>query len=451
MRWKRILLTSGLLIIVLMAAVLLCLRFLPETELIRRGVQDKLTELTGRQIVVGSIRFTSSLSNLITLNLDGIVVTSHDGGRIASVDRLILAPSLKGLLWGELSIKSATVKGLRAKFERTGEGAVKDPLENVIFPGASQVATEAKQPADMKASARSDSDTNESSGLARKEGLKWSVRSLDLVDCRIDWLDRLAAPGKTTSLMAIAGHLTQQEPGEPVSVRITSKLDPDVSGAALIRLEGQILPAIDFSGAKGAMLSLAVEKAPADILRPYFPTWWTAGSDITQFTLRGRVGWEKKQPPKFSLTTEIVPRSGPSAKIDCRGELVAADDFSDIRQLHISGETDALPVKLIAAPRSMNFPFNPEQALIKAKINGEWNREGPWQVRGTTTLENVLAQGASLKSAILFESRLNLEWILTIFSSTKPSSGNPHVWLRLLERSNSLFHLSECWICRATQ
>ena len=118
MRWKGILLTSGLLVIALIVVVLLSLRFLPETELIRRGVQDKLTELTGRQIVIGSIRFTTSFSNLITLNLDRIVVMSHDGGKVASVDRLILAPSLKGLLRGELSIKWATVKGLRAGFER---------------------------------------------------------------------------------------------------------------------------------------------------------------------------------------------------------------------------------------------------------------------------------------------------------------------------------------------
>jgi len=394
MLWKRILLTSGLLIIALMAAVLLSLRFLPETELIRKGVQDKLTELTGRQIVIGSIKFTSSFSNLITLNLDRIVVMSHDGGEVASVDRLILAPSLKGLLNRELSIKSATVTGLRARFERTAEGTVKDPLGHVVAAGISQVTTEAKHPVDTKASARAESDTSESSALARKEGVKWSVRSLALVDCRIDWIDRLAAPGKAISLIDISGHLTQQGAGEPVSVLIASRLDPDISGTGLIRLEGQILPIVDFSSLEGAILSLAVEKAPADILRPYFPTWWTAGSDITQFTLQGRIRWEKGQSPKFSLTTEIVPRSGPSAKIDCQGELIAADDLSDVRQLRISGETDALPLKLIATLRSIGFPFDPEQVLIKAKINGEWNRKGPWQLRGTTTLENVVAPGA---------------------------------------------------------
>ena len=250
-----------------------------------------------------------------------------------------------------------------------------------------------KHPEDTKAPARVESNTSESSAPARN-GLRWSVRSLDLVDCRIDWLDRLAAPGKTISLIAVSGHLAQQEPGEPVSVRIASRLDPDAGGTGSIRLEGQILPAVDFSRVEGAMLSLAVEKAPADILRPYFPAWWTAGSDITQFTLQGRIRWEKRHSPKFSLTTEIVPRSGPSAKIDCQGELIAADDLSDVRQLRISGETDALPLKLIAAPRSAGFPFNPEQALIKAKISGEWNRKGPWQIRGTTTLEHVMAQGA---------------------------------------------------------
>ncbi len=394
MSWKRILLTSGLLIIALMAVALLSLRFLPETELIRRGVQDKLAELTGRQIVIGSIKVTSSFPDLIVLHLDGIAVMSHDGRKIASVDRLILAPSLNGLLKRELSIKSATVTGLRARFERTADGAVKDPFENVIAAGPSQVTTEAKPPAGgTKASGRVDLDKSESSPNARKDGLKWSVRSLSLVDGRIDWVDRRVAPESTASMIAISGHLTQQQPGEPVSFQISSRLDPDVSGTGLIRLEGQILPTVDFSSAESIKISLTAEKLPADVLRPYFPACWTAGSDITQFTLQSRIEWEKKQSPKFSLTTEIVPRSGPSAKIDCQGELIAADDLSDVRQVRFSGETDALPLKLVASSLPIGFPIKPEQVLIKAKINGEWNKEGPWQLQGTTTLENVVSAG----------------------------------------------------------
>ena len=79
MRWKRILLILGSLVAIIVALCIIVIRFLPDTELIRGSVQEKLVELTSRRIVIGSIKFTGSISDVITLTLEKIAVISPDG------------------------------------------------------------------------------------------------------------------------------------------------------------------------------------------------------------------------------------------------------------------------------------------------------------------------------------------------------------------------------------
>ncbi len=51
-RFKRLLVICSALIVLLIVAALLALRFLPETEFIRSSVQDQLRRITGQQVSV---------------------------------------------------------------------------------------------------------------------------------------------------------------------------------------------------------------------------------------------------------------------------------------------------------------------------------------------------------------------------------------------------------------
>ena len=392
MRWKRILLILASFLAITVAFCLFSLRFLPNTELVRGSVQEKLVELTGRQIAIGSIKFTGSISDIITLTLEKIVVVSPDGKKIASVEQLVLVPSLKELFKRELCIKSAIINGLWASFERTAEGIIKDPFENIISSDHAKIRIENVPAIDEKRPPPADSGSIEPASSARSDSLKWSVKSLKIVDSRVDWIDRRIGSGVTVSLSSISGKLIQKRPGEPIFVRLTSSLSSNAKTKEtdLITLDGQILPATDFSSVERVAVSLVAEKLPVNILQPYFPDWWTG--TITQLSLRGRAEWEKKQTSKFLLTTEMISKSAPAAKIDCKGQLITDDSF-DLRQISFSAETEALPLNLMVRTVSTDIPLDLEETVFKGKIKGEWNKEAPWKLQGIATLENIMSAG----------------------------------------------------------
>jgi len=205
MRWKRILLILASFLAITVAFCLFSLSFLPNTELVRGSVQEKLIELTGRQIAIGSIKFTGSISDIITLTLEKIVVVSPDGKKIASVEQLVLVPSLKELFKRELCIKSAIIDGLWATFERTAEGTIKDPFHNVISSDHAKIRIENAPAIGEKTPPPVDSGSIEPASSARRESLKWSVKSLKIVDSRVDWTDRRIGPEVTISLSSISG------------------------------------------------------------------------------------------------------------------------------------------------------------------------------------------------------------------------------------------------------
>jgi len=396
MNWRRILVILGALITLIVAALLLSARFLPQTELIRRSVQNELRELTGREITIDSIKFTGSFPDLITLDLQGIALVSHDGRKVASVDRLILSPSLLALLRREISIKSATINGLRATLERSTDGKLNHPFQTeVAVSRLPEPMADTKPRAPTKAPDPIDSSEKAATApVPTENGLKWSVKSVKLQDGRIDWVDRQVAEGHglTVSLTSISGRLTQQQPGDPIAIRITSRLSNNTtSGTSPVNIEGQILPTADLASVERIAVSVAVQSLPPDVLRHYFPAWCPVS--IRQMTFQGQAGWEKGRPSVFSLTTEIKDDSGRPAKLDFQGEFVTAEDLSDIRQIRFMGETEALPLEFLTSSLPTDLPFDSKKAVFKTKVNGEWSRERQWRLGGTGALENVIPTG----------------------------------------------------------
>ncbi len=387
MRWKRILLILVSLVAITVALCIISIRFLPDTELVRGSVQEKLVELTGRRIVIGSIKFTGSISDVITLTLEKIAVISPDGKKVASANKLVLVPSLKELFKREFCIKSARIDGLWATFERAADGTIKDPFENIIISDDSKNKIENTPAPGEKTLPPADSGRIEPASPDRNDTLKWSIKSLAIVDSRVDWIDPRIGPGATISLTSISGKLIQKAPGEPVSVQLASRLTPDVKQRALITVDGQILPSSDFSRVERVAVSLGAEKLPVEILQSYLPDWWTG--TIAELTLQGRADWEKKKASKFSFITEMIPKSGPTAKIDCKGELIT-DDSSDLRQISFSAETGALPLKLVVQSIPTDIPLDIDKTVLKTKIKGEWSKEAPWKLQGFASFENVI-------------------------------------------------------------
>src|SRR5208283_1245693 len=102
--FRRILIVLLLLAALFVTAVVVGIRFLPETDLIRSRVQDQLSTLTGQGVTLESLKVSWSFPRLISLNVEGISIASQDGKKLASADKLILIPSLALLLKKEVAV-----------------------------------------------------------------------------------------------------------------------------------------------------------------------------------------------------------------------------------------------------------------------------------------------------------------------------------------------------------
>ncbi len=388
MRSKTLFLIFISIIILITIFYLAIFQLLPDSELIRLSVQDKLGQLTGKKILIGSLKLTSSISEVITLNLEKIALISDDGKEVASIEQLRLTPSLKELLNREICINSATVTGLRARVERSAEGTITDIFGKVMVSPDRPVIS-------FKTEERIEAKSAPPPHLAKIESapangqLKWSVRSLIFTDCRLDWLDHQTSPEEMISLTSIAGKLIQHASGEPIFVSLKSRLSGSFDKTSLISVEGQILPSIDFSNLERLALSFNVEKAPITIFRSYLPKWTGSASEVN---LLGKMDWKKDHNVKFSVATELLADTGTSAKIDSEGEY-STNGIPGVPSLRISAQTEALPLKLIAQGPLFGFGLHSEDMIVNTKIYGDFDSEAAWKIQGAAKIQNVVPAG----------------------------------------------------------
>jgi len=95
---KRTLLISLVVVLLLATGLFVALRALPQSDFIRESVRNSLEDITKQDVALGMVNVSISFPNLIHLTLDNIAVSSKQGEKLVSADRVTLTPSLVSLL-----------------------------------------------------------------------------------------------------------------------------------------------------------------------------------------------------------------------------------------------------------------------------------------------------------------------------------------------------------------
>ena len=420
-RMKRILLIGICLLVALAAALAAIVLLLPESDLLRAGVQEKLRDSTGREVTLGSLRVSVSFPSVITLTVEGISVPSQRGKSLLSADRLTLVPSLASLFGDAIAIESITVQGMRLSVRRSPEGTLEDFAQPRTAPGAPEEAEPTAKPSGGPAGPGQPSAAGEPASPKAKNGrINWKVHKVKVVNGRVDWIDRAAGGGEeaVASLKEINGSVSNQGPAESYALDFRGVLGDDKQKAGTVDIDGVVQPAADFSRLDRAELNLRVAVASLKPFHVYLPPWARLGEHFAAAGLQSQVSVEQGRPAKASFKAEMKRDAHEASQLNVSGTVTASQDLSSFEDLTASCETDGLPLKVFKSILPAQLPLDPDKGTVKAGLQGDWKRGTTWKVKGSIGLQNAAPTG-KLKAiapqvrvwaqGVLDPDRLNLE------------------------------------------
>ncbi len=394
-RIRKLILIVLALVCLLAAVVVVAVRFLPETDLIRHNIEERLRAATGRPVSLGALKVSVSFPRLINLSVEGISVPSEDGKSFIAADRVILTPSLTSLLRREICIESLTVQGLRASIRRTRSKT--EPAAGVHKPGLDKAAGSERGTAVVApATTPGGSDSSGAPSVSTTaQVMKWSVHSVRITKSRLEWIDQDVAPGKEVTLLLkdVAASLNQRESGNAFSVHVTGTFASDAGKESPATLDGFIETNPERTELENVQLALRCGSLDFRSLQVYLPPQAGLVEYFDVASLRGEMKWTKGNPAQIGFQTELIARVPEAGQLNLQGDVILTEDFSALKTLRVGGESDNLPFSLLRKSISSELPLDSKKGTVKTSFQGEWKDAEIWKLHGSLTLENVVPTG----------------------------------------------------------
>jgi hypothetical protein len=396
-RWKKVLLVCLVLAALGAISLLAAVRYLPESDFVRDRVKAALSDATGQNVSLGSMSVSLSLSNLLDLSLNGLSVTSKEGKPLVSADRIVLSPMLRMLLDRQICIRSVTIRGLHAFVWRQKDGTLEDLMmgrQTSILPHQTS-ATETRPPPSQSREEGAQKEKPEPMAHGKPATkLTWSVQSINVVNARLDWIDRQIVPGQEIriSLKKINGALNRKALSDTFSAAFTGRLASEGSQAGSVTLTGTLTTEPGFSRLTSANGTLSAKSLYLRIFRDYIPPSARVGENFQEADGSAELTWTEGQPARVSLAARMESRADKS-QVSVQATALAASDFSSLIELEGTAETDLLPLRFLKMYLPTRVPIKRDRGTVKAKVEGKWKSDGAWRLEGDIGIEDAVPQG----------------------------------------------------------
>lgn len=386
-RFARIITVLLVVIGLVAAACVLAIFLLPETDLVRTNVQDQLTQLSGQKVSIGSIKVSLAFPKLAHLNLEGISVQTPEGAELFAADRIVLSPSLGGLLTRRLDIESVVVERFRTSIVRAEDGTIRNPFLPVALP---RHPGESK-PEAAPASGQSRLKVPPAPATTPPPPVNWSLRRFQLADGRVDWVDRSVTPGKEVliSIAGLSADLTQPDSAGPVSVKVRGKLAASDQRGSEVLIEGSVTASPDRTSLERVVLSLSSDPLDLQTFRGYVPERVSEGGILDPVAVTARCAWQRGEASAVDLSLSAKQKAEPAAQIALEGKLALPTDSNPQGAIAFAARSDGLPLKLFRSMLPQSVPLETAQGVVKGALQGNWVDPGHWNVNGKLALENA--------------------------------------------------------------
>jgi hypothetical protein len=382
---------AGLLVVALAIALLLA----PESDLIRRKVEDQLKGALGQDVSLGSVKMSASFPSLLHIAVDRISVKDAQGIETLAAEKISLSPAIFPLFRGRLSIDSIRIVGLRTSVVRDVDGTTRVSFAPTA-PGPASKQPASDQTPNVEPGGRNVDEGRIGPSDARPDDpVIWSIKNVTIERGRIDWIDRRVQPGRDVviSIVDLAGDMEQTGSPTAFSVRITATAANETGGKTEIKSDGAFSLSDDRACLESCQLKVSAEAVDLGLFQAYLSPKAAALTTAAKPSLAAELNWAPGREAVFSARAFLTPGQGQGASLKADAKGAASGDFSALKEVRLQGEIDGLPLKTISALIMADLPLDPSTGVIKAQAEGTWTGDRKWNAKGTASLQNAAPRG----------------------------------------------------------
>ncbi len=388
----------------LAAAAALIVLLLPETDLLRKNVEEQLTSLTGQDVRLGSLKLSWTFPRLLHISLKDVSIRTKDGEQLLAAERVICSPALISLVQGKVSIESISLERFRAQVRRLPDGRIRLPL--VPLPGSHEPSVAPDRRSEPGEAGLK--PPVEPSKPREVSGPRVSIKEVSLAEGRIDWVDAYVAPGRETviDVRDIKGRLNRTDSGQVIAFKLFTRVGSAKPGENEVRVDGSVRLAGADSPPHQVQVSAATESFDLKPFSAYIPREAAVVQGLPVTGVRVRLNWEKGRPPVVSYEAALAEGTEKGGRIRLLGDVHLADNLSSVQKASVTAETDSFQLKTITEILPPGFPLDAGSGFLKGRVEGKWSEARDWTVEGALSLEDAvpkkpfLALGKALRVSV---------------------------------------------------
>ena len=385
--------TIGVLLIAVVAllaiAAALVALLLPETDLLRKNVEEQLTKLTGQDVALGGLKLSWTFPKLVHISLENVSVRTKDGEQLLAADKVTCSPALLSLIQGKVIIESISLEGFRAQIRRLADGSIRSPL--VPLPGSHPTAAmQEKLP-----------ETEEETGLKKPaEPLeavdmskpRLSIKQVSFAEGKIDWVDEHVNPGRDTRIFIsdIKGRVSVADSEQDFVFTFSAIVGSLKPGENEVRFDGSVGLTPELSAFQQVRVSVSTELFYLEPFLAYMPKNVPIGPGTVIKGGRAHLNWYKDRPPVFAYEAEFMPWIKDRTRVRLQGDSKLATDFSSVKEATFTVETDAFLLDTISRILPPGFPLI--SGILKGRFNGKWYGPDAWSVHADAQIERAFLE-----------------------------------------------------------
>ncbi|MFA6222897.1 MAG: AsmA-like C-terminal region-containing protein [Desulfomonilaceae bacterium] len=376
--------------------LLLLTKFLPDTTFLKRVLENKINEATGRETSLGKVQVKLGFPSLINLVVKGIAIRDNNKRPLFTADSLRLSLGLWSIVTGSPSIENLRLSSAVVGMYRDSGGKIES-----VFSGKPEISgkkststtseRETGEPTHGPESTQPHKETAPSS-LPTEQRISWPIKFIVLESCQV-FLDDYSTGSSTPVHLAfekINGQIKREE----------FRFDIDITGlpnspgleSSELATKGFARVSQDFLSVQEASLESKIQSAKITNLW-FLPT--PAASWFKQVELNN-VGFSTKiEPgklPVFQVSAGMFQRKDHSSALKLRASAALTSDFRQVEEIELKGTSEDIPVRSMASglPNDI-LDILGNSGSIKTDFQGFWTRTVGWSVSGSAKLSEFHA------------------------------------------------------------
>ena len=376
--------------------LLLLTKFLPDTTFLKRVLESKINEATGRETSLGTVQIKLGFPSLVNLVVKDIAIRDNNKRSLFTADSLRLSIGLWSVVTGSPSIDNLRLSSAVIGMYRDSGGKIES-----VFSGKPEIsdnkltstrsATETGEPTDSPEAIKPPKEAGPPS-IPAEQRISWPIKFIVLESCQV-FLDDSSIGSSTPVHFAfekINGQIKREE--YRFDIDITGL--PNVPGleSSELATKGFARMSQDFLSVQEASLESKIQTAKITNLW-FLPT--PAASWFKQVELNN-VGFSTKiEPgklPVFQVSAGMFQREDHSSALKLSASAALSPDFRQVEEVELKGTSEEIPVRSMAPglPNDILDQLG-KSGSIKTDFQGFWTRTVGWSVSGSAKLSKFHA------------------------------------------------------------